>query len=138
MELAPPATPARPSVAVPEPGAELLPFQAEVQAEGEGPAEVQVTYHSITRMAAYQGKSFEELRWEHYSEDHTLEAQPPAEPPAAAQHFLYIGCARDYAIGSPIHDYSPGVITPVLSQKNYLRIGSFSNKPLSPKNIAGA
>jgi len=85
MELAPPATPARPSVAVPEPGAELLPFQAEVQAEGEGPAEVQVTYHSITRMAAYQGKSFEELRWEHYSEDHTLEAQPPAEPPAAAQ-----------------------------------------------------
>ena len=45
----------------------------------------EVTYHSITRMAAYQGKSFEELRWEHYSEDHTLEAQPPAEPPAAAQ-----------------------------------------------------
>ena len=36
---------------------------------------MQVTYHSITRMAAYQGKSFEELRWEHYSEDHTLEAQ---------------------------------------------------------------
>jgi hypothetical protein len=29
----------------------------------------------------------EELRWEHYSKDHTLEAQPepPTEPPAAAQ-----------------------------------------------------
>ena len=102
--------------------------------ESEGTA----TLHSISSMAAYREKSFEELRWEHYSKDNNPEAQPPAEPPAAAQHFLYIGCARDYAIGSPIHDYSPGVITPVLSQKNYLRIGSFSNEPLSPKNIAGA
>ena len=25
-------------------------------------------------MAAYKGKSFEELRWEHYSKDHILEA----------------------------------------------------------------
>ena len=40
-----------------------------------------MTYHSITRMAAYKDKSFEELRWEHYSEENNLEAQPPAEPP---------------------------------------------------------
>ena len=86
MEHAPPATPAGPSVAVPEPGAELPPYRAEVDADtAHGSSQEQVTYLSITKMAAYQGKSFEELRWEHYSKDNNLEAQPPAEPPAAAQ-----------------------------------------------------
>jgi len=93
MELTQPATPAGSSVAVPESGAELPPFRAEVGVEADwvcraGGRERQhfrVAYLSITKMAAYQGKSFEELRWEHYSKDDTLEAQAPAEPPAAAQ-----------------------------------------------------
>ena len=78
---APPATPTRPSVAVPESGADLPPFRAEVDADPLAPATI-YTYLSITKMDAYQDKSFEELRWEHYSEGNTLEA---AEPPAAAQ-----------------------------------------------------
>ena len=84
---APPETPTRPSVAVPESGAELPPFRAEVDADHfhpltpgeEAPA---ARYLSITKMADYQDKSFEELRWEHYSKGNILEA---AEPPAAAQ-----------------------------------------------------
>ena len=42
-------------------------------------------FQSITASQAYQDKSFEELRWERYSKGDVLEAQPPAEPPAAAQ-----------------------------------------------------
>ena len=80
---APPATPTRPSVAVPESGADPPPFRAEVNTEADAdplaPA-TPYTYLSITKMDAYQDKSFEELRWEHYSEGNTLEA---AEPPAA-------------------------------------------------------
>ena len=82
---APPATPTRPSVAVPESGADPPPFRAEVNTEADAdplaPATL-YTYLSITKMDAYQDKSFEELRWERYSEGNTLEA---AEPPAAAQ-----------------------------------------------------
>ena len=93
MELTQPATPAGSSVAAPVSGAELPPFRAEVgveadwvcRASGRAQQRFPVTYLSITKMAAYQGKSFEELRWEHYSKDDTLEARPPAEPPAAAQ-----------------------------------------------------
>ena len=68
-------------MAVPESGAGLPPFRAEVDADPLAPATI-YTYLSITKMDAYQDKSFEELRWEHYSEGNTLEA---AEPPAAAQ-----------------------------------------------------
>ena len=59
-------------------------FRAEVDADPLAPATL-YTYLSITKMDAYQDKSFEELRWEHYSKGDVLEAQPPAEPPAAAQ-----------------------------------------------------
>jgi hypothetical protein len=86
MELAPPATPAAPPVAEPEPGAELPPYRAEEITRGIWPRQATVTYlHSISSMAAYREKSFEELRWEHYSKDNNPGAQPPAEPPAAAQ-----------------------------------------------------
>ena len=57
-------------MAVPESGAGQPPFQAEVGADAAlSSSQEQVTYHSITRMAAYKDKSFEELRWEHYSKD---------------------------------------------------------------------
>ena len=67
---APPATPTGPSVAVPESGAELPRFVA-ARVFSLSPHSMRsetctvYTFHSITRMAAYQGKSFEELRWEH-------------------------------------------------------------------------
>ena len=91
MELqpVPPATPTRPSVAVPESGAGQPPFQAEVVnlpcLAGTQSDLLSARLLSITAMAAYQDKSFEELRWEHYSKGNVLEARPPAEPPAAAQ-----------------------------------------------------
>ena len=89
MELAPPATPAAPPVAEPEPGPELPPYRAEEIPLGiwtwPDRRQVTATLHSISGMAAYREKSFEELRWEHYSKDNNPEAQPPAEPPAAAQ-----------------------------------------------------
>ena len=91
MELqpVPPATPTRPSVAVPESGAGQPPFQAEVVnlpcLAGTQSDLPNARLLSITAMAAYQDKSFEELRWEHYSKGNVLEARPPAEPPAAAQ-----------------------------------------------------
>ena len=86
LQQVPPATPTGPSVAVPESGVGQPPFQAEVGADAAlSSSQEQVTYHSITRMAAYKDKSFEELRWEHYSKDNNLETQPPAEPPVAAQ-----------------------------------------------------
>ena len=45
-------------MAVPEPGAELPPYRAEVDADtAHGSSQEQVTYLSITKMAAYQGKS---------------------------------------------------------------------------------
>ena len=60
---APPETPTRPSVAVPESGAGQPPFR-----RGPRTARRRLTrYLSITKMAAYQDKSFEELRYEHYS-----------------------------------------------------------------------
>ena len=42
-------------------------------------------FASITVLPSYQDRSFEELRWERYSKGDVLEAQSPAEPPAAAQ-----------------------------------------------------
>ena len=80
MELTQPATPAGSSVAVPESGAELPRFVA-ARVFSLSPHSMRsetctvYTFHSITRMAAYQGKSFEELRWEHYSKGNTLEAR---------------------------------------------------------------
>ena len=86
---APPETPTRPPVAVPESGAELPPFRATAptprcrrRSEETGEEAPDASYLSITKMAAYQDKSFEDLRWEHYSKGNILEA---AEPPAAAQ-----------------------------------------------------
>ena len=76
---APPGTP--PAVAVPESGTAPTPLRA----YEPSPCISGDRYHSITKMAEYRDKSFEELRWEHYSKGNILEAQPPAEPPAAAQ-----------------------------------------------------
>ena len=105
---APPATPTRPSVAVPESGAGLPPFRAEVDADPLAPATI-YTYLSITKMDAYQDKSFEELRWENYSEGNTLEAaEPPAEaqpaPPSQQPSAALVAAARASLDASELQD----------------------------------
>ena len=105
---APPATPTRPSVAVPESGADLPPFRAEVDADPLAPATI-YTYLSITKMDAYQDKSFEELRWENYSEGNTLEAaEPPAEaqpaPPSQQPSAALVAAARASLDASELQD----------------------------------
>jgi len=72
----PPVTPTRPSVTVTESAA--APCSPLLFPQPEG------LFTSITVLPFYQDKSFEELRWEHYSKG-DVRGAPPAEPPAAAQ-----------------------------------------------------
>jgi len=76
LQPMPLATPTRPLVAVPESGAGQPPFQAEVvNLAGMQSDLPNARLLSITAMATYQDKSFEELCWEHYSEGNVLEEQ---------------------------------------------------------------
>ena len=72
-----PVTPTRPSGTVTESAAALCPPLLFPQPDG--------FFTSISVLPFYQDKSFEELRWEHYSGGDVQLVAPPAEPPAAAQ-----------------------------------------------------